>query len=160
MDSKIYYIINTLKRIAFFIVAVVALAIPEGILAKKVQLPKMYVFGMAASFNDTIVYFTNVQQIDSVWVESKNHFMLNRDIYSQQLRNHLKNNEGMYHRTCIVVADKDRKKLEKKYLKFRKLYSTSKDGMQHYDIRYLGDSDFRFYTVNMHDYYDNTEGEQ
>ena len=45
--------------------------VPLKIEAKHVVVPKMYMFGFAASFNDTIVHFTNVIEVDSVWMESK-----------------------------------------------------------------------------------------
>ena len=95
---------------------VVALGMSATAEAKKVQVPKMYMFGMAASFNDTIVYFTNVQEIDS--------------------------------------AHKNRKKVEKKYLKTRKLYMPSKKQRQGYDIRLLGNEDFQFKVVDLRNFYD------
>ena len=97
---------------------VVALGMSATAEAKKVQVPKMYMFGMAASFNDTIVYFTNVQEIDSAWIEKKNKFLQARQLYSLQLRDYLASAKQMPHRTCIVYAHKNRKKVEKKYKLF------------------------------------------
>ncbi len=111
--------------------------------AKNISVPKMYMFGFAASFNDTIVHFTDVQAVDSTWIETKNKFLLQRDTYSRQLRSYL-NNQGMPHRTCIVIFDKKRSKLEKKYLKMKRLYSPSKDGIAHYDVRDLKVGEFTF----------------
>lgn len=149
-----------LKHILFAFIAVVTLGMATTVHAKKVQVPKMYIFGMSASFNDTIVYFTNVQDIDSAWIESKNDFLQTRDLYSNQLRDYLAVNKQMPHRTCIVVANKNRKKLEKKYLKMVKLYTQSKDNKAHYDIRYLEDKDFHFKTINLADYYDDVNAQQ
>ena len=98
---------------------VVALGVCTTTEAKKVQVPKMYMFGMAASFNDTIVYFTSVQEIDSAWIEKKNKFLQARQLYSYQLRDYLASAKQMPRRTCIVFADKKLKKVEKKYLKMR-----------------------------------------
>jgi hypothetical protein len=124
--------------------------------AKKVVVPKMYIFGMAASFSDTIVYFTNVQEIDSAWIDTKGNFLQGRNLYSLELRNYLKY-QGMDNRTCIVVANKKRSKLEKKFLKMKKLYTQSKDGKLHYDIRFINDQDFKFRTIDMSDEFDNPE---
>jgi hypothetical protein len=63
----------------------------------------------------------------------------------------------MDNRTCIVVANKKRSKLEKKFLKMKKLYTQSKDGKLHYDIRFINDQDFKFRTIDMSDEFDNPE---
>lgn len=118
--------------------------------AKKVVTPKMYMYGFAASFNDTIVHFTNVQEIDSVWIDSKNKFLLGRENYSYQLRDYL-NSQEMPYRTCIVVYHQDRQKLEKKYLKMKRLYTKGKDGKEHYEVRYIEDNQFHFQSVDMSD---------
>ena len=136
------------------LIAVMALGMSVQTSAKKVQVPKMYIFGFAASFNDTIVHFTNVQEIDSAWIETKGNFLQGRNLYSLELRNHLKY-KGIENRTCIVVANKKRSKLEKQYLKMRKLYTQSKDGKQHYDIRYIDNQDFQFRTIDMSDEFGN-----
>ena len=39
--------------------------------AKNIVEKKAYMFGFSASFNDSIVYFTNIQEIDSVWFSQK-----------------------------------------------------------------------------------------
>ena len=109
-------IIRTLKKIAFILFAVMALGMATTASAKKVVTPKMYIFGMAASFNDSIVYFTNIQELNNVWVEKKHKELDVRALYSQQLREYLKK-QGLQNRTCIVVANTKRAKLEKKFLK-------------------------------------------
>ena len=39
--------------------------------AQNVKVPHAYMFGFVASFNDSTVYFTNIQKVDSVWVTKK-----------------------------------------------------------------------------------------
>jgi len=129
-----------------FTIACLFLLTVGSVQAKRVCVPKMYMFGFAASFNDTIVHFTDVQAVDSTWIETKNKFLLQRDTYSRQLRSYL-SNQGMPHRTCIVLFNKNRSKLEKKYLKMKRLYSPSKDGQAHYDVRDLTIGDFTFSSV-------------
>ena len=63
---------------------------------------KVFMFGFAASFNDSTVYFTDIQEVDSVWLETKNKFLYSRDNYSYQLKDHLKE-IGQVHATCLVV---------------------------------------------------------
>ena len=115
--------------------------------AKKVVVPQMYMFGFAASFNDTIVHFTNIQKVDSVWVDAKTKFLADREVYSSQLQQYLTNQEMPY-RTCVVVYAETREKAEKKYLKLRRLYvSPKKDHGQRYEVRYIEDDKFRFHSV-------------
>lgn len=133
---------------------VVALGVCTTAEAKKVQVPKMYMFGMAASFTDTIVYFTSVQELDSVWIEKKKKFLQARQLYSYQLRDYLANTKQMPHRTCIVYAHKNKKKVEKKFLKMRKLYMPSKKQHQGFDIRQLSNDDFKFKVIDLRNFYD------
>jgi len=117
--------------------------------AKTVVVPKIYMFGFAASFNDTIVHFTDVQEVDSAWMNNRNGFLLGREFYSGQLRDYLRNKQQLMARTCVVMFSKSRSKAEKKLVKMRKLYTNSKDGKKHFDVRYLSESDFHFKAVDM-----------
>lgn len=125
--------------------------------AKRVVVPKMYMFGMAASFNDTIVHFTNVMEVDSVWIEKKNNFLLGRNYYSYQLRDYLANNKQLAQRTCITVFAKKRAKAEKKLVKMMRLYTKSKDGHKHFDVRFIEDTAFRYHSVNIREFEENEE---
>lgn len=115
---------------------------------KSSQMQKMYIFGMAASFTDTIVHFTPIQEIDSAWIDKKI-FLMGREEYSYQLRDYLAKQLLMTQRTCIVVFDKNRKKLEKKYARMLNLYTTTPKKGRSYDVRHIGQQDFRFHAVNM-----------
>ena len=50
--------------------------------AKVKVAPKMYIFGFSASFKNSIVYFTDIQELDSAWIDTKTKFLL---IYSKIL---------------------------------------------------------------------------
>ena len=114
--------------------------------ARKQPVPHMYMFGLAASFTDTIVHFTAIQELDSVWIDSKNKFLQEREAYSYQLREYLKQQQAP-NRTCIVFYSQKREKLEKKYQKMLRLYGKAKDGAQHFDVRFVTDDDFKFKRV-------------
>lgn len=135
----------------------IALLMAQGAMAKKTTVPHMYMFGLAASFSDTIVHFTDIQEMDSVWIESKNGFILGRDQYSSQLRNYLTTAYEMPYRTCVVFYNKNRAKLVKKLQKMKKLYSPGKDGLQHFDVRQLEPDEFRFIRLDMSDPVEVTE---
>ena len=145
-----------MKKIAILFMTLVALGVATTTNAKKVVTPRMYIFGMAASFNDSTVYFTNVQELNNVWVEKRHKELDVHQLYSMQLRDYL-NNQKIQNRTCIVIANEKRSKLEKKFLKLRKLYTQSKDGKVHFDVKYLGDQDFKFTTIDMTDIYKGIE---
>lgn len=117
--------------------------------AKNVMVPKAYMFGFVASFNDSIVFLTDIQEVDSVWIQEKKKLLAGRSNYSHQLREFFTNSFGMSHRTCVVISDIKRKNVEKKYAKMKKQYAVK--GSKKYDVHYTDASEFRFKPVNMDD---------
>ena len=115
--------------------------------AQDVKVPQAYMFGFVASFNDSTVYFTNIQQVDSVWVTKKKQFLAGRNQYSNQLREYFAQQRNMPNRTCVVVANVDRKKLEKKYIKMKNKYLVK--SKKPYDVRNISENDFKFEAVDM-----------
>lgn len=83
---------------------------------------KVYLFGFAASFNDSTVYFTEIQELDSAYIDSKNKFLYSRENYSNQLREHL-TTVGATTPTCITCYALKRKDIDKKYAHMRKKYT-------------------------------------
>ena len=131
--------------IAAFILAAI---IPTTSQAKGTAPQRVYMFGFAASFNDTIVHFTNIQTIDSVWIEGKTGFLLGRHLYSTMLRDYLDKNQMPY-RTCVVFYNKNLKKLQKKYIKMKKLYlGTGKKVKNRNNVKDIVEGDFRFTAFN------------
>lgn len=116
--------------------------------AKKKELPAGYIFGFSASFNDSIAYFTDVQTVEKVWIDTKTGFLLGRDSYSYQLRDYLAR-QGQEGRTCLVVFSPSKKKLQKTFLKMRRKYTVKAKGL--YDVRDIETSDFSFTGVDMSD---------
>lgn len=98
-----------------------------------------YICGFATSFNDSTVYFTDIQYMDSTYTDSKTGFLYSRDNYSYQLRGHMQKN-GVANPTCITFFSKKRKDVEKKYAVLKKRYATK----GRYDVKYLLASDFAF----------------
>lgn len=81
-----------------------------------------YIFGFASSFNDSTVYITGVQQVDSAYFVGRANFLVSRDNYSFQLRDYLEQ-QGAGYRTCTVIYDINKKKAEKKWLKLYSKYT-------------------------------------
>ena len=115
--------------------------------AQNIKVPHAYMFGFVASFNDSTVYFTNIQQVDSVWVTKKKKMLAGRNNYSYQLREFFAQKRNMPNRTCVVVANTNRKKVEKKYIKMKNKYLVK--SKKPYDVRNIADSDFKFSAVDM-----------
>ena len=137
-----------MRKYIFLVLCLLMTAGVSTVEARKQKVPKVYIFGMAAAFTDTIVHFTNIQALDSVWIESKNKFLQEREQYSYQLRDYLREKQQAPNRTCIVFYSQKREKLEKRYQKMLRLYGKAKDGTQHFDVRFVTDDDFRFTRVN------------
>lgn len=109
-----------ISRFAF--IAIMAISCFTLSVSAKSEMKKVYLFGFAASFNDSTVYFTDVQQLDSAWVDTKSKFLLSRENYSSQLSNYLLG-MGLQNKVCLVTFDKDQKKVEKKLAKMVAHYS-------------------------------------
>ena len=137
-----------LKHITL-VAALIAVSALMPASAKNYVVPKAYMFGFVASFNDSIIHFTDIQEVDSVWLMPKKKMVAGRSNYSYQLRNYCAETLGMPNRTVVVVTALKRKDIEKKFLKLRKQYTGKKKAQ--YDIRYINASEFRFKTVNMDD---------
>lgn len=136
---------NTLR---YIMLAVLLMAmLPQKARAKTVVKPKGYLYGFVANFTDSVVYFTDIQEVDSIWYDTHSRFLLGRDQYAYQLRNYFNETLKMPHRTCIVSFGLTRKDAEKKLIKLRKLYTGKKAGR--YEIRHLNENQFRFTTVSM-----------
>ena len=89
----------------YILLVAIAALLATTMTAKKQSVQKIYIYGMAATFTDTIVYFTPIQEVDSAWVDAKTTFLQGRENYSYQLREYL-TSQQMPHRTCIVVFNK------------------------------------------------------
>ena len=149
-----------LQRYIIAAAFVMAALLPATVQAKGAVAQRIHIFGFAASFNDTIVHFTNIQTIDSAWVDSKTNFLMGRQLYSTMLRDYLNKNQ-MPHRTCVVFYDKSLKKLQKKYIKMKKLYlGTDNKVKNRNNVIDIVENDFKFKAANMSPLSDDEEDGQ
>ncbi len=116
---------------------------------------KAYIFGFASSFNDSTVYFTDIQEVDSAWFTGKAHFLVSRENYSYQLRDYL-SGQGEDNRTCAVMYSTDAKKTEKLWNKLHTRYEhkqKSKNNQKQvnqlppFQIKHLTKEQFAFQAV-------------
>lgn len=99
----------------------------------------VYAFGVAASFNDSIVYYTDIQVLDSVKLD-KNGFLPKRDLYSYQLKNYLEYNLNKPDYTCMIYFSENKGKLQKEAAKVKGKYKKS-EGLV---LQALAPADFAF----------------
>ena len=112
--------------------------------AKGYRPAKIYMFGFAASFNDSTVYLTDIQTVNAYLVNNRTKFLANREHYSYQLRNYLQSNGLEAYPTCITMFAENEKDATKKYLKLKERYEKSK---RKYSIKSLKDSQFKYTPV-------------
>ena len=98
----------------------------------------MYIVGVSASFTDSLIYFTDIQFVDSVEL-GKDKLLPMRGQYSDQLDSYLEQVKGMENRTCFIYFDEKKDKVEKTIKKMKEKYQ--KDGKS--ILRDLG-ADFKF----------------
>ena len=67
------------KRTSTAVLLLLSLIFATTTEAKIKVAPKLYIFGFSASFKNSIVYLTNIQELDSAWVDSKSKFLCGRD---------------------------------------------------------------------------------
>lgn len=118
---------------------VLILALIPAITQASNKQEKLYMYGFAASFNDSTVYFTDIMEVDSAWVDVKTNFLYSRENYSYQFRDFLKM-RGVDYPTCVTTYAPTRKALEKKYFSMKKRYTNN----GRYDIKYIAANEFAF----------------
>lgn len=135
-----------MKKIVTAVVAIIlsVLATQETMAQRMKIVPKVYAFGFSASFNDSVVYISDIQEIDSVWVTTRNNFLVNRYSYSNQLRDFLAEKRHDADRTCIISFAFKKKDIEKKYIKLKQRYTKNGD----FEVKTLTNADFLFKRVD------------
>ena len=104
-------------------VQLTAIAKPKD---KNPEEPKrVYLYGVAMNFNDSTVYITDVQHLDSTIIHD-NGCLQNYSNYSMQWKVYLEGTLNELNQTCAVIYSDKKKKLDKSYLKTRKKYTNDK----------------------------------
>ena len=136
-------------RFLKYIVLTLLVCVAMGAEAKTVKARHMYVFGFAASFKDSVVYMTEIQDVQGALYDTKTKFLLGRDSYSDQLKAFFKEKMQLSDRVCRVMFSTSKKKAEKKYMKLRKKYTGDKKRPSTYEVRYVTTQDFQFEPVGL-----------
>ena len=99
---------------------------------------EVYGFGFAASFIDTLAFYTDIQPLDSAKILDKK-FLDQRYQYSYQLNDYLESKLDKQNYVCMIFFNKDRKKIHKEFDKLLAKYQKSGVGMRPITV-----SDFKF----------------
>lgn len=129
-----------MKQLKLFLLAFLVMMTATSAEAKTVKVDNLYMFGFSASFKDSVVYVTDIQNVPQAKINEKK-FLLDRDQYSYQLKNYLEETLQQPGRICLVIYDIDKKKAEKKYVKLMKKYKKG------YQVLYLNETQFRFKVI-------------
>lgn len=141
-------IFNTSKmknrfRVTALLAMLLMLATHASLLHAKVEQRPVYICGYAVNFADSAAYVTEIQCIDTAYVESRNGFLMDRNLYSDQLNYFVKKQFGGKHYTCMVLFDKKQARLQKRVAKMRKRQENDPSVRLHTiaaaDFRFIGE---------------------
>lgn len=96
---------------------------------KKVKIDKprrVYLYGAAVDFNDSTVYLTDVQHLDSVIVNAEG-ALSNHAGYALQLKVYLEGTLGEMNQTCAVIYATRKSKIDNEFSKTRYRLESAKD---------------------------------
>lgn len=105
------------------------------------EVGNIYIYGIALSPVDSVVYITDELILEKAQMNKKNKFLIGRNELSAQLRSHL-NERGITNRTCCVTFNRDLKKLDKAFIKQKEYFK--KRGFL---VKVVDQTEFRFRTI-------------
>ena len=82
----------------------------------------VYLFGVSQMLTDSLVFMTNIQQVDSIDIDKKTTTLPFRTELSTQFKEYLEEKRYARKQTSCVFFDSNRKKLSKKFYKIKKRY--------------------------------------
>ncbi len=115
------------------------LAAPKENKENTEETKRIYMYGIAIDFNDSTVYLTDVQYLDSI-VMKPDGSIHNLSGYSLQLRVYLEDQLNETNQTCAVIYSDKKRKLEKRFSATRRKFQYDKSKT----IKLIGTDDFAF----------------
>lgn len=103
------------KIVLLCLVAAISLFALQGQAKPKFKQAPIYIFGYALSPTDSTVYVTEIQRIDTAYIERNSKAMMARTMYSYQLQKFLSDTYGLKGAICNIFFSENRNKLDKKY---------------------------------------------
>lgn len=106
-----------MRKLFFFLALLCSLSAFAG----KDRYTRVYMFGVATQFTDSVVVMTDIIAVDSAFVNKYN-MLSERVMYSYQLEAWLERVQKRAGATVAVFWTTDRRKIEKNFLKIRRRY--------------------------------------
>ena len=125
-----------MKKIYILFFALFAAA---SLLSAKNDKDVAYLFGVSFSHSDSIVYFTEIQPLEGVKLQSRSRILPDRQHYAYELKDYMNFKEDMPGRTSVILFSEKKSTLQKREAKIKKRL-VEKEGKT---VRYLGDK-FKF----------------
>lgn len=91
----------------------------------------IYVFGISISLTDSTAYLTDIQTLETAYIDNKTGFLYDRSIYSQQLQMWIEYSKNKPGTTCAIFFGEKKSKVEKKYIKVRNKYNKDRSTKLH-----------------------------
>lgn len=113
----------------------------KAVKTEKKTTTRVYLYGVAMSMQDSVVYMTDELILDDAVLYNKKIFLEGRDQLSSQFASYMAQ-KGDKNHICSVTFAKDIKKLDKKYLK-----QADKLKKKGYLVKSVGQGEFRFKSV-------------
>ena len=143
-----------MKLRQIIIIAVLLLGWVNNSNAKGYKPAKVYMFGFAASFNDSTIYMTNIQKLNVYLANDRTNFLANREEYSFQLHSYLQNNGMLNYPTCVTIYSENENKAMKKFITLKNKYEK---GKKKYNVKIISASKFNYQTIEPQNYNPNEE---
>ncbi len=122
---------NRMARCLCCLAALLCLTLSLSAADKEPKMKRVYMFGVAVSLIDSTAYQTDVQVIDSAWIEP-HQFLVDRALYSLQLQSHVETQEHHKNSICTIYFNTSPRKIQRKWAKVKK--HCEKDPSIHYQI--------------------------
>jgi hypothetical protein len=127
-----------MKFVKIVLPAIIALCVLSSFTILKKNQKSVYAFGVSASFVDTVVYFTDIQLLDSAQLTADG-FLPKREAYSNQLKNYFES-KGESNRTCMIYFSESSQKINKELKNVADKYKKNKSLI----VKKLEKSEFHF----------------
>ncbi|MEG1562844.1 MAG: hypothetical protein RR365_03830 [Bacteroides sp.] len=114
-----------MKYVKILFAVVLVFTLCSAFSLKKGNPKEVYAFGISTSFTDTVVYYTDIQLMDSIKLD-KNGFLPHRDAYSFQLKSFLEFELNKTSQTSMMYFSENKSKLEREAGKVLDRYKKNK----------------------------------
>lgn len=118
---------NPLRAIICFGLFCMAFVGPLEAKKFRVNQKPVYMVGVGTSLIDSTIFMTDMHLVDSISIQARKNFLMDRQLYSFQLQRYLEAAyKGGPYITAIYFSPK-RKKMERRYLSLHKRYVNSNE---------------------------------